>query len=214
MRLVLLGPPGAGKGTQAKRVQETFGIPQISTGDILREARKLGTELGRRAAAYIDRGELVPDEVILGLVSERLSRPDCVEGFVLDGFPRTLAQAEGLEEILREMGKPLDRAISLSVPDEVVVDRLSARRVCERCGREYNLRTRPPERDEICDLCGGRLVRRSDDRPETIRERLRVYREKTEPLRAFYLERGIWTELDGVGEVEEVFGRIRKALEG
>ena len=214
MRLVLFGPPGAGKGTQAKRIQETFGIPQISTGDILREARKRGTELGRQAAGYMDRGELVPDDVILGLVRERLSRPDCGDGFVLDGFPRTLAQAEGLDGILREMDKSLDRVVSLVVPDDVIVRRLSARRVCERCGREYNLETRPPKRDEICDLCGGRLVQRSDDRPETIRERLRVYREKTEPLRAFYLKRGIWVEVDGVGNVDEVFGRIRKALEG
>ena len=210
--MILFGPPGAGKGTQAKKLQAALGIPQISTGDILREARRQGTELGRRAAEYMDQGELVPDEVILGLVRERLSQPDCRDGFVLDGFPRTILQAEGLEGILEETGRPLDRVVSLAVPDEVIVERLSARRVCGRCGQEYNLKTRPPRRDEVCDRCGGELVQRPDDRPETIRERLRVYREKTEPLRSFYRERGLWAEVDGVGGVEEVFVRVRRAL--
>ncbi|HID10767.1 MAG TPA: adenylate kinase [Candidatus Latescibacteria bacterium] len=212
MRLVLFGPPGAGKGTQAKKLQTKLGIPQISTGDILREARRQGTELGRRAAEYMDQGELVPDEVILELVRERLSQPDCRDGFVLDGFPRTIPQAEGLEGILEEMGRPLDRVVSLTVPDEVIVERLSARRVCGRCGQEYNLKTCPPRWDEVCDRCGGELVQRPDDRPETIRERLRVYKEKTEPLGSFYRERGLWAKVDGVGGVEEVFGRVRRAL--
>jgi len=212
MRLVLFGPPGAGKGTQAKKLKARFGIPQISTGDILREARRKGTELGRKAAEYMDRGELVPDEIILGLVRERLSQMDCRDGFVLDGFPRTIPQAEGLERILEEMGKPLDKVVSLAVPDEVIVERLSARRICERCGQEYNLKTRPPNKDQVCDLCGGKLIQRPDDVPDTIRERLRVYREKTEPLRNFYLKRGLWVEVDGVGDVEEVFERIGRAL--
>ncbi|RKY61704.1 MAG: adenylate kinase [Candidatus Latescibacterota bacterium] len=212
MRLVLFGPPGAGKGTQAKKLKARFGIPQISTGDILREARRKGTELGRKAAEYMDRGELVPDEIILGLVRERLSQMDCRDGFVLDGFPRTIPQAEGLERILEEMGKPLDKVVSLAVPDEVIVERLSARRICERCGQEYNLKTRPPNKDQVCDLCGGKLIQRPDDVPDTIRERLRVYREKTEPLRNFYLKRGLWIEIDGVGDVEEVFERIGRAL--
>jgi len=208
----LFGPPGAGKGTQAKKLKARFGIPQISTGDILREARRKGTELGRKAAEYMDRGELVPDEIILGLVRERLSQMDCRDGFVLDGFPRTIPQAEGLERILEEMGKPLDKVVSLAVPDEVIVERLSARRICERCGQEYNLKTRPPNKDQVCDLCGGKLIQRPDDVPDTIRERLRVYREKTEPLRNFYLKRGLWIEIDGVGDVEEVFERIGRAL--
>jgi len=212
MRLVLFGPPGAGKGTQAKKLKARFGIPQISTGDILREARRKGTELGRKAAEYMDRGELVPDEIILGLVRERLSQMDCRDGFVLDGFPRTIPQAEGLERILEEMGKPLDKVVSLAVPDEVIVERLSARRICERCGQEYNLKTRPPNKDRVCDLCGGKLIQRPDDVPDTIRERLRVYREKTEPLRNFYLKRGLWVEVDGVGDVEEVFERIGRVL--
>ena len=212
MRLVLFGPPGAGKGTQAKKLKARFGIPQISTGDILREARRKGTELGRKAAEYMDRGELVPDEIILGLVRERLSQMDCRDGFVLDGFPRTIPQAEGLERILEEMGKPLDKVVSLAVPDEVIVERLSARRICERCGQEYNLKTRPPNKDQVCDLCGGKLIQRPDDVPDTIRERLRVYREKTEPLRNFYLKRGLWVEVDGVGDVEEVFERIGRVL--
>jgi len=160
----------------------------------------------------MDQGELVPDEVILELVRERLSQPDCRDGFVLDGFPRTIPQAEGLEGILEEMGRPLDRVVSLTVPDEVIVERLSARRVCGRCGQEYNLKTCPPRWDEVCDRCGGELVQRPDDRPETIRERLRVYKEKTEPLGSFYRERGLWAKVDGVGGVEEVFGRVRRAL--
>ena len=160
----------------------------------------------------MDRGELVPDEIILGLVRERLSQMDCRDGFVLDGFPRTIPQAEGLERILEEMGKPLDKVVSLAVPDEVIVERLSARRICERCGQEYNLKTRPPNKDQVCDLCGGKLIQRPDDVPDTIRERLRVYREKTEPLRNFYLKRGLWIEIDGVGDVEEVFERIGRAL--
>lgn len=212
MRLVLLGPPGAGKGTQAELMSREFGIPKISTGDILREAVRNETDLGIRAKGYMDKGELVPDELILDLIEERISSGDAEEGFLLDGFPRTVAQAEGLEKMLEARGVFLDSVVSLDVSDATVVDRLSQRYVCGSCGRVYNLVSQAPAEQGACDDCGGRLEQRTDDEPETVVERLRVYDEQTQPLRGFYQSRSLLSSVDGNGSTEEVYARIRKAI--
>jgi len=194
-RIILLGPPGAGKGTQAELLAKHLGLQHISTGEILREEVRRGTELGEKAKGYMDRGELVPDDLIIEMLKGRLG-----EGFILDGFPRSLRQAEALAELAE-----VDRVLELDLPEEEVVRRLSARRVCERCGRNYNLLTSPPKREGVCDACGGQLVQRDDDRAEVIRRRYRVYEEETAPLKEFYRERGLLAELDGAHSVEEVF---------
>lgn len=212
MNLVFLGPPGAGKGTQAERISGIYGIAHISTGDIFRENIKRGTELGRRAKEYMDRGELVPDEVVIGIVREALADEKCALGFLLDGFPRTVAQAEALEAMLREIGRPLDRVVNLSVPDEVVVERLTARRTCRDCGRNYHLVFNPPKVEGVCDACGGELFQREDDREETVRARLEEYRRKTEPLIDYYRERGLLVEVAGDGGMDEVTRAIQVAL--
>ncbi|NPA80172.1 MAG: adenylate kinase [Thermotogae bacterium] len=208
-RIVLLGPPGAGKGTQAKLLAEKYGIKKISTGDILREAVRKGTPLGMKAKKYMDAGELVPDDIIVGLIEEQI---EDAHSFILDGFPRTLVQAEALDRLLAERGKPLTHVIFVNVPDEEIVRRLTARRVCPKCGAVYNLIYNPPKNDEICDICGTPLVQRSDDREDVIRNRLKVYRESTAPLVDYYRKRGIFHEIDGVGKVEEVFARIESVL--
>ena len=212
MNLIFLGPPGAGKGTQAKMVSEKYGIPQISTGDMLREAVAKGTELGRKAKEYMDRGELVPDEVVIGIVRERLQQPDCDRGFILDGFPRTLAQAEALDEMLKEMGKKIDAVINIVVPEEDVVKRITFRRTCKNCGAVYHLIYNPPKEDNKCDKCGGELYQRDDDREETVRERYRVYRENTEPLIEYYRRKGVLYDVDGTKDIEGVWEQIDAIL--
>lgn len=213
MNLVFLGPPGAGKGTQAERISEKYGIAHISTGDIFRENIKKGTELGRKAKEYMDRGELVPDEVVIAIVREALSGEECARGFLLDGFPRTVAQADALEKMLEEIGRPLDRVVNLSVPDQVVVERLTARRTCRNCGRNYHLMFNPPKVDGVCDACGGELYQRDDDREETVRARLEEYRRKTQPLIDYYREKGLLVEVAGDGGIDEVTEAIQDALQ-
>jgi len=207
---IFLGPPGAGKGTQADIAAKKFGLVKIATGDILREAVRNGTELGKLAEKYMKRGELVPDDLMLSLVRETLKK--IKTGFILDGFPRTVLQAEGLEKILEEENAELRRVIFIDVPDEVIIERLSNRRVCPQCGAVYNLLTNPPKRDEICDNCGSKLETRADDRPETIKRRLEVYRKKTEALVKYYTDRGMLVKIDGDGDLEKVSERILKVM--
>lgn len=211
--LVLLGPPGAGKGTQAERISELYGIPHVSTGDIFRDNLKRGTELGLKAKEYMDRGELVPDEVVIGIVRDRLAEPDCAEGFVLDGFPRTVAQADALKEMLAGMGKPLQHVLNIQVPDETVVKRLTARHTCRACGAVYHLIFDPPREEGKCDACRGELYVRDDDREETVRARLEEYRAKTQPLIDYYRAEGLLREIDGSASMDEVLASIRKVLE-
>lgn len=209
-RLILLGPPGAGKGTQASRLRDDYEIPQVSTGDMLREARRQGTELGEKAAEYMDAGELVPDEVVVGIVEERLERPDAEDGFILDGFPRTREQAESLER----MGVEIDAVLSLAVPEDEVVRRLSGRLNCPECGAAFHEEFDPPSEDNVCDECGhDGLVTREDDRPEVVRERLQEYRDNTKPLEEFYRERGLLEEVDGEGTPDEVAARLEDIIE-
>jgi adenylate kinase len=212
VRVVLLGPPGAGKGTQAKLLRDRFEACQISTGDILRKAVADKTPLGREADGYLNRGELVPDDVIVRLVGERLKQTDCAKGFVLDGFPRTLPQAQSLEGILKEMALPLDGVLSIQVPHDVIVERLAGRRNCQNCGALYHLNFDPPCNGETCDRCDGRLQQRDDDREETITTRLRVYESQTAPLANYYRERGNLREINGVGKVEDIQQRIVEVL--
>lgn len=212
MRLVLLGPPGSGKGTQAKMVSEKMGIPQISTGDILREAVARGTELGRKARSYMDAGQLVPDDVMLGLMERRIGEADCARGYILDGFPRTLAQALGLDEILSRRGEAIDLAILIEAGDDTVVKRLTRRRVCPACHALYNLDTDPPKDDNRCDRCGVELVLRSDDEETTVRTRLNVYRNDTLPLADYYDSKGILRKVDGEGTIDDVFSSIMEVL--
>lgn len=204
MKLILLGPPGAGKGTQAKMLTERFGIPQISTGDILRAAVKEGTPMGLKAKSCMDAGELVPDDVVVGIVNERLQKADCENGFILDGFPRTVPQADALAGSLEQLNKPLDAVISLAVDIEALVERLTGRRTCRNCGRGYHVAFDPPKTDGVCDVCGGELFQRDDDQEQTIRKRLDVYRDQTEPLVAYYREAGLLRELDGMQEIDAV----------
>ncbi len=212
MNLVLLGPPGSGKGTQGELLAQRHGWPKLSTGDILREAVAAGTELGKKVEPIMAAGDLVPDEIVLGIVRERLAGEDCREGFILDGFPRTIPQAEGLEEILRESGRALSAVIEIRVSEEEVVRRLSGRRTCSQCNAIYHVEWKPPREEGVCDICGGKLVQRPDDRPEAIRERLREYREQTAPLVAFYEKRGLLRPVDGAGKVEEVAAAIEQQI--
>lgn len=214
MNIVFLGPPGAGKGTQAKILIEKYGIPQISTGDMLREHRAKGTELGKKAQEYMDKGQLVPDEIILGMVKERLAQPDCAKGFILDGFPRTVAQAEALDKILSEMNKKLDFALALVVPDELLVERLTGRRTCKNCGMMFHVKYKPPKVEGKCDACGGELYQRPDDNEETVRNRLKVYHESTAPLIDYYKKKGILKEIDGSKSIEEITAQLISILEG
>ena len=214
MRLILLGPPGAGKGTQAKRLIERYGIPQISTGDILRAAVREGTELGKTAKQYMDAGKLVPDEVVIGIIEERLKEPDCAKGYILDGFPRTVAQADALTEVLARMGQSIDHVVSIEVPDEELVERLTGRRTCRNCGAMYHVKFSPPKKPGVCDKCGGELFQRDDDKEETIRARLKVYQDQTAPLIAYYEKAGLLRRVSGVGTVDEIYERILGVLEG
>lgn len=213
MKLILLGPPGAGKGTQAKMLTDHFGIPQISTGDILRAAVKGGTPMGLRAKGYMDSGLLVPDEVVVGIVRERLQQPDCKSGFILDGFPRTVPQADALRETLELLAKDLDAVISLKVDTEALVGRLTGRRTCRLCGRGFHLVFDPPRQAGLCDACGGELYQRDDDREETIRKRLNVYSEQTAPLEAYYAEAGLLASVDGMLEINVVQQRVLGILQ-
>ncbi|MHB1456670.1 MAG: adenylate kinase [Armatimonadota bacterium] len=209
MKLVLLGPPGAGKGTQATAISGKYEIPHISTGDILREAVKQGTELGTYANSYMSKGELVPDEIVIGIVVERLQKPDAIKGFLLDGFPRTVAQAEALDTALSDKGMNLDAVISLEVDSEEVVRRLSSRRVCADCGA---IGSAPADGSDICSICGGKLFIRTDDQPEAIRTRLQVYKAQTEPLIEYYSNKGILHPVQAVGTVDDVSNRISDSL--
>jgi adenylate kinase len=212
VRVVLLGPPGAGKGTQAKLLRDRFEACQISTGDILRKAVADKSPLGKEAESYLSRGELVPDDVIVRLVGERLKQKDCANGFVLDGFPRTLPQAESLEGILKTMALPLDAVLSIQVPHDVIVKRLAGRRNCQNCGASYHVNFDPPSNGETCDRCDGGLQQRDDDREETITTRLRVYESQTAPLANYYRERGKLREINGVGKVEDIQKRVIEVL--
>jgi adenylate kinase len=211
-RVVLLGPPGAGKGTQAKLLQDEFGACQISTGDILRKAVAEQTPLGKEAAEYINRGALVPDDVIVNLVAERLKERDCEKGFILDGFPRTIPQAQGLDRILKTMGLSLNGVLSVRVPESIIIERLAGRRTCRSCGALSHTVFNPPKKAGVCDRCSGELYQRDDDREETIANRLRVYEKQTAPLANYYRERGLLREIDGVGEINDIRARVTKAL--
>lgn len=213
MDIILLGPPGSGKGTQAQRMVERYHIPQISTGDILRGAVKEQTPLGVEAKGYMDQGTLVPDEVMVGIVRERLKESDCKGGFILDGFPRTVPQAEALDNTLGEMQRAIDHVVSIEVPNEELIKRLTGRRTCRNCGAMYHIVFGPPAKEGVCDRCGGELYQRDDDQEETIRARLQVYEEQTVPLIAYYQGKGLLRAIDGVGAIEEIFRNIEQAIE-
>ena len=208
MKLILLGAPGAGKGTQADIIKQKLGIPTISTGNILRAAVKNGTPTGLKAKAFMDAGKLVPDEVIIGVINERLQESDCANGYILDGVPRTIAQAEALEQA----GIRFDAVVALEVPDQRIVDRMGGRRVCEHCGASYHVVHIPPKTEGVCDVCGGKLVQRKDDSPETVLHRLEVYHNETEPLKGFYEARGVLKTVDDLPTVEETTQAILKVL--
>lgn len=212
MDFILLGPPGAGKGTQAKLMIDKWHIPQISTGDILRAAVREGTALGVEARGFMDRGELVPDRVVIGIIAERLKEDDADKGFILDGFPRTIPQAEALGEILDELGRNIDHVISIDVDDEELVTRLTGRRMCKSCGESFHVVFNPSAKEGVCDRCGGELYQRDDDREETIRQRLAVYRDQTQPLINYYEKQGKVRRIDGTGSIEEIFSRVIGAV--
>lgn len=212
MRLVLLGPPGAGKGTQAKKIIEDWNLVHISTGDIFRANIKNETELGKKVKAYLDEGKLVPDELTIALIWDRLDQDDAKNGYILDGFPRTLAQAKALEEGLEERGQNLDGALALEVPFDVLVPRLAGRRVCPQCGASFHIKDQPPKEDGICDLCGHELIQRDDDKEATVAQRIQVYEDSTAPLIQFYKERGKLLEVDGDQAVSKVTEDVRKVL--
>jgi len=213
MRLILLGPPGAGKGTQAKMLKEKFQIPQISTGDILRQAVKENTELGARAKTIMGAGQLVPDNIVMGLIKERIRQEDCKSGFILDGFPRNITQAEKLSETLQDMNLAIDNVIDLEVDEGEVVERLTGRSTCSECGAMFHQVSRPPKVDGVCDACGGKLEQRLDDNKETIEERLKVYSESTAPLKEFYSKQGSLKTVEAKGSVEEIFSRVCEMIE-
>ena len=208
MKLILLGAPGAGKGTQAEVIREHLQIPAVSTGNIIREALRNGTEMGLKAKSYMDSGALVPDEVVIGIIEERLQQDDCKNGFILDGFPRTVPQAEALGR----MGIEIDRVVDIEVSDQAIIQRLSGRRVCEKCGASYHVEHNPSKQEGICDKCGGKLIQRKDDAPETVKSRLEVYHKETEPLKAFYAERGLLKTVENQPTVEANSQAILRVL--
>ena len=212
MRAILLGPPGCGKGTQAKILIDMYGVPQIATGDILREALKKRTPLGVQAQSYMDKGQLVPDDLVIQIIEERLKQSDCGNGFILDGFPRTIAQAEALDKTLTGMGLTLEYVFNIDVGDEELVKRLTGRRICKSCGASYHLAFNPPREDGRCDACQGELYQRDDDKEDTIRNRLKVYQAQTAPLIDFYQEKNILSSIDGVGTIEQITERLKAAV--
>ena len=212
MKLILLGAPGAGKGTQAKRISQHYDIPHISTGDIFRANIKAGTELGRKAQEYMERGALVPDALTVDMLLDRISQDDCSGGFILDGFPRTIPQAERLTEALAAMGEDIDAALDIEVPDSVIVERMAGRRVCPDCGSSYHVANIPPKKEGVCDACGAQLVTRKDDAPETVLERLATYHAQTEPLIEYYQARGRLIKVDGTTGLDPVFNEIIEKL--
>ena len=209
MKLILLGAPGAGKGTQAEILCDKLHIPTISTGNILRAAVKDGTPMGLKAKSYMDAGALVPDDVIVGIVKERLAQPDCANGFILDGMPRTIVQAEALEK----MGVEIDKALNIQADENLIIERMSGRRVCAKCGASYHIKNKPSAKEGICDRCGGELVIRKDDQPDTVRDRLKAYHEQTEPLVGYYRERGKLIDIPDQGSIEATNAYILKVLE-
>lgn len=212
MKIIMLGAPGAGKGTQAQMIAKEKGIPHISTGDIFRANIKEGTDLGKEAKTYMDQGKLVPDELTVRILLDRVSKEDCKNGYVLDGFPRTIPQANVLDEELKKLDDAVDFAINVDVPDENIVNRMSGRRACPKCGATYHLKHVPPKKDGICDVCGEKLVQRDDDKPETVKKRLGVYHEQTQPLIEYYTDKGILKTVDGTVDPKDVFAAINDIL--
>lgn len=212
MKIIMLGAPGAGKGTQAKKIAEKYAIPHISTGDIFRANIKNGTELGKKAKTYMDQGLLVPDELVVDLVVDRVGQEDAKNGYVLDGFPRTIPQAKALDEALEKLGEKVDYAINVEVPDENIINRMSGRRACVACGATYHLVHIPPKKEGICDTCGAELILRDDDKPETVKKRLDVYHDQTQPLIEYYTNSGILKEVDGTVDMDDVFAAIVNIL--
>ncbi|WP_237049050.1 adenylate kinase [Mogibacterium pumilum] len=213
LRTVLLGPPGAGKGTQAAKVIEKYNVPHISTGDIFRANIKEGTELGKKAKGYMDEGKLVPDELVVDLVTDRLQKDDCKEGFLLDGFPRTIFQAEQLDKFLSDNGQKLDIVLNFKVRKDVLVERIAGRRVCKSCGASYHVMNVPPKKEGICDTCGGELIQRKDDNRETVENRINVYENETAPLIGYYEQQNVLANFDGEKTHDEVFADVVKAIE-
>ena len=209
MKLILLGAPGAGKGTQAEKIVEKYGIPAVSTGNIIRAALKAGTEMGLKAKSFMDAGQLVPDDVVIGIIKDRLKEKDCENGFILDGFPRTISQAQALED----MGVDIDKVLDIEVPDEKITARMSGRRVCSKCANSYHLLYKKPKTEGVCDACGGELIQRKDDAPETVQARLKEYHEMTEPLKDFYKKLGKLVIVEGQEEVADTTALVFKALE-
>ena len=212
MKIIMLGAPGAGKGTQAKMIAEKYSIPHVSTGDIFRANIKNGTELGKQAKEYMDAGKLVPDELTVKILLDRVAQDDCKNGYVLDGFPRTIPQAEVLEDALNKLGDKIDYAVNVDVPDENIVRRMSGRRACLKCGSTYHIEHIPPKQEGICDTCGSELVLRDDDKPETVLNRLKVYHDQTQPLIDFYTERNVLKTVDGTRDMKDVFADIISIL--
>ncbi len=213
MKIVMLGAPGAGKGTQAKKISEKFSIPHISTGDIFRANIKNGTELGKKAKVYMDQGLLVPDELVVDLVVDRLKQEDCKNGYILDGFPRTIPQAEALDNALTAIGEKMDYAINIEVPDDYIINRMAGRRACVSCGGTYHIVNIPTKVEGICDVCGGTLILREDDKPETVKKRLDVYHEQTQPLVDYYQGKGILVDVDGTKDLLDLFNEIIDILQ-
>ena len=214
MQLILMGPPGAGKGTQAAELVKAFDIPHISTGDMFRAAIKDGTELGKKAKSFMDKGQLVPDEVTIGIVRERLGKEDCQKGFILDGFPRTVEQADALTKILKDLGTSLTRVLAIAVPAEDLIERAVGRRICKKCGATYHVKFNPPKQEGICDECGGELFTRADDNAETMKSRLSVYEAQTKPLIDYYKKAGVYTEVDGRQAIAKVTEDLLASLKG
>lgn len=215
MNLILLGPPGAGKGTQSRRLSDNLKIPQISTGDLLRAARENKTPLGLKAEGYMKAGELVPDDLVIAMIQERLKQPDCRKGYILDGFPRTLAQAEAFDRMSSSFGPSesgVDRVVNIDVERDELIERLSGRRQCRQCGENYHVRFRPSQKQDTCDRCGGGLFQRDDDKEDVIRQRLEVYGKQTQPLIAYYEKKGLLRNVKGTGSIEEIYASILKAV--
>jgi adenylate kinase len=214
MKLIFLGPPGAGKGTQSERICKDYGVVQLSTGDILRANRKEGTELGKKAQGYMDAGELVPDQIIIDMIKEELKKPELAGGYILDGFPRTVPQAEALDKLLGDLGQKLDTVLVLEVPNEELIKRLTARRICRTCGKSYHLIFKPPQKEGVCDdPCGGELYQRDDDKEGPIMNRLKVYEDQTFPLIKYYDQKNMTDKINGLGDIGDIYGRIKSVLD-